>query len=146
MLHSVRPHPSLLFLCVANSARSQMAEGLARQLLPEARVQSAGSAPTRVNPLAIEAMAELGLSLRAQASKSVNDINPATVDLVISLCAEEVCPLFLGEAERLHWPLQDPDRKQEPLSHEQRLDHFRVARDEIRRRLEALSVERGWRA
>lgn len=146
MVHSVPPHPSLLFLCVANSARSQMAEGLARQLLPGALVQSAGSAPTRVNPLAIEAMAELEIALSAQASKSVNDIDPATVDLVITLCAEEVCPLFLGDAERLHWPLQDPDRKEEPLSHAQRLDHFRVARDEIRRRLEALSVERGWRS
>lgn len=144
MLHSVRPHPSLLYLCVANSARSQMAEGLARQLLPQARVQSAGSAPTRVNPLAIEAMAELGISLTDQASKSVNDIDPATVDLVITLCAEEVCPLFLGEAERLHWPLQDPDRKHEALTHEERLSHFRVARDEIRRRIEALAAERGW--
>jgi arsenate reductase len=146
MLHSPKFQPSLLFLCVANSARSQMAEGLARQLLPQARVQSAGSAPTRVNPLAIEAMAELGFSLRDQASKSVNDIDPATVSLVITLCAEEVCPLFLGEAERLHWPLQDPDRKHEELTHEERLSHFRVARDEIRRRIEALAAERGWQA
>jgi arsenate reductase len=99
-----------------------------------------------VNPLAIEAMAELEISLSAQASKSVDDIDPATVDLVITLCAEEVCPLFLGDAERIHWPLQDPDRKQEPLSQEQRLAHFRVARDEIRRRIEALAVERGWLA
>ena len=136
--------PSLLFLCVANSARSQMAEGLARHLLPSARVQSAGSSPTRVNPLAIEVMAELGISLSRQASKSVNDIDPATVDLVITLCAEEVCPLFLCQAERLHWPLQDPDRKHEPLSHEERLRYFRIARDEIRTRIEALASERGW--
>lgn len=146
MLHSPKFQPSILFLCVANSARSQMAEGLARQLLPQARVQSAGSAPTRVNPLAIEAMAELGFSLTDQASKSVNDIDPSTVDLVITLCAEEVCPLFLGEAERLHWPLQDPDRKHEELTHEERLSHFRVARDEIRGHIEALAADRGWQA
>lgn len=137
--------PSLLFLCVANSARSQMAEGLARHLLPvAARVQSAGSVPTRVNPLAIEAMQELGLSLADHRSKIVDEIDPATVSIVITLCAEEVCPLFLGEAERLHWPLPDPDRKAEPLTHEERLHHFRVARDEIASRLVALADARGW--
>ena len=134
---------SVLFLCVANSARSQMAEGLARDLFGDAvRVQSAGSSPTRVNPLATAVMAELGIDLGAQHSKSVDTIDPATVDLVITLCAEEVCPVFLGDARRLHWPLQDPDRKDEPLSDEERLHHFRVARDEIRRRLEALAAER----
>ena len=122
-----------------------MAEGLARHLLPGAkRVQSAGSAPTRVNPFAIEAMSELGISLEQQASKCVDDIDPATVSLVITLCAEEVCPLFLGSAERLHWPLQDPDRKHEPLSYEERLHHFRVARDEIAQRIVRLAEARGW--
>ncbi|MFN3196953.1 MAG: arsenate reductase ArsC [Bradymonadia bacterium] len=134
---------SVLFLCVANSARSQMAEGLARDLFGDAvQVQSAGSSPSRVNPWAIKAMAELGISLDAHTSKSVQTIDPASVDLVITLCAEEVCPVFLSEAERLHWPLQDPDRKHEDLADEERLHHFRVARDEIRRRLEALRADR----
>ncbi|MEM1347105.1 MAG: arsenate reductase ArsC [Myxococcota bacterium] len=130
----------VLFLCVANSARSQMAEGLGRSILGEdAGVQSAGSSPSRVNPLAIEAMNELGIDITSQTSTSVDTIDPDTVELVITLCAEEVCPAFLGEAERLHWPLQDPDRKHEELTHAERLQHFRVARDEIKSRLEALA-------
>ena len=131
---------SVLFLCVANSARSQMAEGLARHLFGDGvRVQSAGSAPSRVNPLAIEAMAEVGIDLCTHGSKSVETIDPDGVDLVITLCAEEVCPLLLSRAPRMHWPLQDPDRKHEDLTHEERLQHFRVARDQIRGRLAVLA-------
>jgi arsenate reductase (thioredoxin) len=132
---------SILFLCVANSARSQMAEGLARHLFGDAvHVQSAGSEPSRVNPLATQAMAELEIDLGTHHSKSVETIDPHSVDLVVTLCAEEVCPVFLSEAQRLHWPLQDPDRKHEDLTEEERLKHFRVARDEIRARLEALAA------
>ena len=133
---------SVLFLCVANSARSQMAEGLARDLFGHAvRVQSAGSAPSQVNPWAIKAMAELGISLEGHRSKSVQGIDPDTVDLVITLCAEEVCPIVLSNARRLHWPLQDPDRKGETLTDAQRLQHFRAARDDIAARLVALQAE-----
>jgi len=139
-------HRSVLFLCVANSARSQMAEGLGREIFrahfgDAVRVQSAGSQPTRVNPLAIRAMTEVGVDLSTHHSKSVDDIDAASVDLVITLCAEEVCPVFLSDAARLHWPLEDPDRKQEDLSEEERLQHFRVTRDEIARRIEALAQE-----
>ena len=134
---------SVLFLCVANSARSQMAEGLARDLFGEAvRVQSAGSAPSRVNPFAVRALAELGIDAAGQASKSVDTIDPDSVDLVITLCAEQVCPVFLGGAERLHWPLADPDRKDEGLTDEERLAFFREARDEIRDRLQRLAEGR----
>lgn len=133
----------ILFLCVANSARSQMAEGLARARMgAAAQVRSAGSAPTRVNPFAIQAMAELGIDLSSHASTSVDEVDPNEVDLVITLCAEEVCPVFLGSAERLHWPLRDPDRKQEVLSDAERLLFFRAARDEIRSRIEAFCAER----
>ncbi len=134
---------SVLFLCVANSARSQMAEGLARDLFGDAvRVQSAGSAPSRVNPFAIQAMAELRIDLGTHTSKSVQTIDPESVDLVITLCAEEVCPVFLSSAPRMHWPLQDPDRKHEDLTDEERLQHFRVARDQIRARLAVLAALR----
>lgn len=133
---------SVLFLCVANSARSQMAEGLARNIFGDAvRVQSAGSQPSRVNPFAIRALDELNIDITSQTSKSVDTIDPASVDLVITLCAEEVCPVFLSKAQRLHWPLQDPDRKNEVLSDEERLAHFRTARDEIRKRLLALQAD-----
>lgn len=134
---------NLLFLCVANSARSQMAEGLARDLFgDDVHVQSAGSSPSRVNPFAIKAMAELDIGIEGQSSKSVETIDPESVDLVITLCAEEVCPVFLSKAPRMHWPLQDPDRKDEELTDEERLQHFRVARDQIRTRLEVLAALR----
>lgn len=127
---------NILFLCVANSARSQMAEGLARSIFgPKTVVQSAGSEPSQVNPFAIKAMAELDISLAEHRSKSVKTIDAKSVDLVITLCAEEVCPVFLSDAQRLHWPLQDPDRKNEDLSDAERLAHFRIIRDEIKARL-----------
>ena len=133
---------SILFLCVANSARSQLAEGLARQLLPGFRIQSAGSQPSRVHPRAIEVLAELGIDASSHTSKSVQDIDSSTVDLVITLCAEEVCPLFLGKAERLHWPIPDPASEDPSLSQEDLRARFRRARDELRHRLEALKRDR----
>ncbi|MDX2015943.1 MAG: arsenate reductase ArsC [Myxococcaceae bacterium] len=127
----------LLFLCVANSARSQMAEGLGRWLLGgSVVVQSAGSSPSAVSPYAIEVMREVGVDLSAHHSKSVDTIDPATVDTVVTLCAEEVCPVFLGKATRLHWPIADP-ASSEALPREELLARFRGARDELRRRLEA---------
>jgi len=135
---------SLLFLCVANSARSQMAEGLARMLFGDrVRVQSAGTRPATVNPYAVEAMAEVGVDLATHRSKSVDEIDPTTVDTVITLCAEEVCPAWLGNATRLHWPLRDP-ASADPLPPEELRGRFRKARDDIRSRLEALGKERGW--
>jgi len=100
---------SVLFLCVANSARSQMAEGLVRQKFGRrVRVQSAGSWPSRVNPLAVTAMAEIGIDITRHRSRHVETIEPASVDTVITLCAEEGCPAFLESAQRLSWPLPDP--------------------------------------
>ena len=133
---------SILFLCVANSARSQLAEGIARQLFPTLRIQSAGSRPSHVNPYAIEVLAEQGIDISTHTSKSVQDIDPATMDLVITLCAEEVCPLFLGKAERLHWPISDPASDDPSLTPDDLRARFRAGRDEIRRRLEQLKVER----
>jgi len=134
----------MLFLCVANSARSQMGEGLARQMFPAFPIQSAGSRPSRVNPYAIEALAEVGIDATRHHSKNVQDIDPAGVDLVITLCAEEVCPHFLGQAERLHWPIPDPASDDPSLTPEEMRARFRAGRDEIRNRLEALGRERGW--
>ncbi len=123
----------LLFLCVANSARSQMAEGIARSLAPAGvRISSAGSAPSRVNPLAIRVLAEIGIDATGQHSKSVSDIPPDGVDAVITLCAEEECPVFLGKARRYHWGLPDPGGTGDEAA---RLESFRAVRDEIRRRL-----------
>jgi arsenate reductase len=124
----------VLFLCVANSARSQMAEGIARSLAPaDVKVSSAGSAPSRLNPLAVRALAEIGIDISGQRSKGVDEIPPQDVDAVVTLCAEEVCPVFLGKALRIHWGLPDPAGA--VGSDDQRLQAFREVRDELRRRL-----------
>ena len=124
----------ILFLCVANSARSQMAEGIARSLAPAGvTISSAGSKPSRVNPLAIKALDEISIDLRGHFSKSVDTIPPEGVEVVITLCAEEECPVFLGKARRIHWGLPDPGGA--GLSDEQKLQSFRDVRDELKRRL-----------
>lgn len=126
---------TVLFLCVANSARSQMAEGLARVILgPDYQVLSAGSHPAQVNPLAIRAMAELGIDLSAHTSKSVESIAVDDLDWVITLCAEEVCPLLPSRARHLHWPIQDPARPADDEA--QALEQFRVARDWLRQQIQ----------
>lgn len=134
----------VLFLCVANSARSQMAEGLGRMVFGDrAEVQSAGSEPSKVNPYAVEVMSEMGLDLGTHHSKSVQMIDPAGVDIVITLCAEEVCPVFLGRARRLHWPIPDPASKDTSIPREEMLNRFRTARDTIREKLETFVREGG---
>ena len=104
-------------------------------------VQSAGSQPSRVNPYAIEVMEELGVDLSSHHSKSVQSIDPSTVDTVITLCAEEVCPVFLGKARRLHWPIPDPASDEPNMSREEMRTRFRAARDAIREKLERVSIE-----
>jgi arsenate reductase (thioredoxin) len=127
----------ILFMCVANSARSQMAEGLARSILGDRiPVMSAGSEPSHVNPYAIEVMGELGIGLSTHHSKSVQTVDPRTVDTVITLCAEEVCPVFFGKAKRLHWPFPDPASKDPSIEREEMLRRFRTARDAIKGKLE----------
>jgi len=126
-----------LFLCVANSARSQIAEGLARSLAPAGvTVMSAGSQPTRVRPEAIAVLAEVGIDIGGQRSKDVAEIPAAEVDTVITLCGEEECPIFLGAAARLHWGLPDPAGAGGDTA--ARLAAFRATRDELRRRIGAL--------
>ena len=136
MLRALQPR-HVLFLCVANSARSQMAEGIARHLAPRSvTVSSAGSRPSRVNPLAVEALREIGIDIAAHRSKSVEEVDPGGVEAVITLCAEEVCPAFLGKAARVHWALPDPAAAQGGEA--QRLAAFREVRDELVKRLRVL--------
>lgn len=132
----------ILFLCVANSARSQMAEGLARHLLGDrVEVMSAGSRPATVNPWAIEAMAELGIDVSDHHSKSVDEFDLSELDFVITLCAEEVCPVLRGDVEQLHWPVDDPASDGASLGDDEMLARFRRARDRIRQKLEAFAEE-----
>jgi protein-tyrosine-phosphatase/catechol 2,3-dioxygenase-like lactoylglutathione lyase family enzyme len=137
----MNPEKTILFLCVANSARSPMAEGLARQLFgARIAVQSAGSEPSTVNPYAIDVMREVGIDIADHQSKSVQAIDAANVGTVITLCAEQVCPVFLSNARRLHWPIQDPASEDPSIPREEMLKRFRTARDQIQARLEVLDA------
>jgi len=132
----------VLFLCVANSARSQMAEGIARALLPpEIKVWSAGSRPTSVRPEAIAVLKEIGIDISQHRSKAVGEVPAAEVDTVVTLCGEEECPLFLGKARRLHWGLADPAAVSG--SEADRLAAFRQVRDELRDRIAATLLRTG---
>lgn len=128
---------TVVFLCVANSSRSQMAEGLARAKAPSNwRFFSAGSQPGKLHPLAVKAMSEIGIDISAQRPKGVDQVPLEEADLVVTLCAEEVCPVVAGRVRRIHWPIPDPATAQGTEA--ARLAAFRAARDEIARRLETL--------
>lgn len=132
----------ILFLCVANSARSQMAEGLARTMFGDnAWIMSAGSAPTTISPHAITALKERGIDASNQRSKGIKELDPSflsQLDYVITLCAEEVCPVVPSRARRLHWPLPDPAGSG---TGEEQLTRFRAVRDSIESRLRELALE-----
>lgn len=131
---------NILFLCVANSARSQMAEGIGRVLLADiAHTKSAGSQPSQVNPLAIEVLKEIGIDISHHKSKSIDSIDKEKIDIVITLCAEEVCPIFLGNVKRLHWPLPDPSNSK--YSSDEQLKLFREVRDDLKNKIQALRDE-----
>lgn len=125
----------ILFLCVANSARSQIAEGLARSMAPSGvGVFSAGSRPTTVRPEAVAVLAEVGIDISGQRSKAVAEIPADQVDTVVTLCAEQECPLFLGRATRLDWSMPDPAA----VDGADRLEAFRKTRDDLTARLTVL--------
>lgn len=129
----------ILFLCVANASRSQMAEGLARHLLgADIEVMSAGSQPKKLNVHAVMAMAEIDIDISHHQAKSVESIDKSSIDLVITLCAEEVCPIFQGKAKRLHWPIMDPDSDALTLSRQDIEQRFSNARDQLKMRIEIL--------
>ena len=135
-LRAMQPR-HILFLCVANSARSQMAEGIARSLAPHGvKVSSAGSSPTSVRPQAIQVLNEIGIDISGHRSKGVDSIDVGSIDTVITLCTEEVCPVFLGKTHRIHWCLPDPGAV--TGAEEIRLNAFRAVRDELLRRLRVL--------
>jgi arsenate reductase (thioredoxin) len=129
--------PRVLFLCIHNSARSQMAEGMLRNLA-EGRfeVMSAGTEATRLRPLAIRAMEELGIDISGQESKTLERYLGEPFDYVITVCdeANEACPFFPGAKNRLHWSFEDPSQAEG--SEDERLAVFRKVRDDLRERIE----------
>jgi arsenate reductase (thioredoxin) len=127
----------VLFLCTHNSARSQMAEGLLRELGGDRfEACSAGTEATLVRPLAIRAMGELGIDISHQASKTLERYLKDRFDKVITLCDEaaESCPVLIGARQRLHWSFPDPSRA--TGTEEDQLLVFREVRDAIRQRIE----------
>ena len=133
----------ILFMCVANSARSQMAEGIARALFPNIEFQSAGSMPSTVNPLAIEVMKEINIDISNHSSEdfeSLNDDFINNLDYVIPLCKEEVCPLLNSDAIVIPIPLEDP--ASENFS-DNKLNKFREVRDLIKYKLKELIINFG---
>jgi arsenate reductase len=126
----------VLILCTGNSARSQMAEGLLRHDGGEGfEALSAGVEPSRVRPLAIEAMREIGIDISGHRSKSVDEFSGQEFDYVITVCdnANERCPIFPGKTERIHWSFDDPAAAHGDEA--TRLTVYRRVRDEIRVRL-----------
>lgn len=127
----------ILFLCVANSARSQLAEGLAKAIFDETvEIQSAGSEPSgTVHLLATRVLSEIGIDISTNKSKSIEELPKhftENLDYVITLCAEEVCPHIITNAKRLHWPFPDP-----VTTHpDKKLSAFRQIRDEIKKEIE----------
>ncbi|WP_406672709.1 arsenate reductase ArsC [Natronospira sp.] len=119
--------------CSANAARSQMAEGLARALLPETvRIASAGSSPGQLDPRAVAVLAEQGIDIQHHHSKSVDGIRLADFDQMVTLCADEVCPLAMGDFTRHHWPFPDPAGDSAGPDD---LAPFRAVRDALRERI-----------
>ncbi len=134
----------ILFMCVANAARSQMAEGLAKHYLDSStEIFSAGSMPKTVHPLAIEVLAELNIDITKNFSKSCDELPvefSKNLDYLVTLCADEVCPVGQFQAaKRLHWPLKDP--ADSSVSHADQVQAFRSIRDEIKKQLLVLAEE-----
>ena len=134
----------VLLLCTHNSCRSQMAEGIVNHYLGDRlRAYSAGTEATRVNPLAIQVLAELGIDISGHRSKTLDEFAGEKFDYVITLCssANEQCPIFFGGVRRIHIGFDDPSRV--TGTPEEILPEFRRVRDEIRSRLEEFFATNG---
>ena len=127
----------ILFLCVANSARSQLAEAIARDLAPDLDVWSAGSEPTHVRPQVRRVLEEKGFDDKGLRSKSMFEVEMDEVDVIVTLCREEQCPSLPSKKRHIHWPLPDPASAPAGEIDEA----FRATRDELIRRLPPLLNE-----
>ena len=126
----------VLFVCTHNSARSQMAEGLLRALGGDRfDAFSAGTEASHVRPLAVRAMAEIGIDISGQQSKTLERYLDQAFDAVITVCdqANETCPVFFGAKQRLHWSFPDPSKA--TGSEDEQLEVYRQVRDAIRDRI-----------
>ena len=137
--------PRILFLCTGNSCRSQMAEGLLRDIAGErCEVYSAGIEKHGLNPLAVAAMREIGIDIARQESKTLDDLAGQSFDYVVTVCghADETCPVFPGETTRIHKGFDDPPRlAANARSKEEALAHYARVRDEIKQYVQSLAGE-----
>lgn len=135
---------TILILCTGNSCRSHLAEGILRGALgSDFRVASAGSKPAGyVHPLAVRAMAEIGIDISGHRSKHLDEFLNQDVETVITVCgnADQACPIFPGQVNRHHWGFDDPAHA--PGTEEEQMVVFRRVRDEIRRVFEAYASGR----
>lgn len=125
----------VLILCTGNSCRSQMAEGFFKKYRTDWTIESAGISPSELNPLAIMVMAEKGIDISNQKSKSVKKFLDQNFDYVITVCssARESCPIFPGKVQNIHWDIEDPVLSAGSM--EEKLDKFREVRDTIERHI-----------
>ena len=135
---------NILFLCVGNSARSQIAEGLAKSMMgPEYNTQSAGSQPSgSVHKNAISTMKEIGIDISDYESKSLEDLDMDfmnDIDYIITLCAEEFCPTLNNKSKKIHWAIEDPDN--DSYSDQQLEKEVRRTRENIFKLLKKFFVE-----
>jgi arsenate reductase len=135
----------VLFICVHNMARSQMAEGLCNHFLSHRfEAYSAGSHPAqRVHPMAIAALGEIGIDLSKNRPKGIEDFDLKDFDLIVTLCAEEECPVLPSSVKKLNWHLQNPV-SQITTSPEDHLRKFRKIRDEIKKLILSLDSTPNW--
>ena len=134
----------VLILCTGNSARSQMGEGLFKHMDGDQfEVFSAGTTPSTLNPYAVLAMADIGIDIREQYSKSLNEFLSQEFDYVITVCdrAAETCPIFAGPAQRIHWSFPDPAAVEG--DHNQKLAAFIQVRDAIQQQFQQWLTELG---
>ncbi len=125
---------NVLFLCTGNSCRSQMAEGFARNLMPEHKIYSAGISSSHLNKIAVEVMKEKGIDISGQHSKNLADLDDISMDLVVTVCdhASQNCPIYPGNVMRLHKSFADPPKLAEKLETEESIKNvYRKVRDEI---------------
>ncbi len=124
----------MLFYCVSNAARSQLAEAVARHLRPEVEAWSAGAAPSHVRPQVSRVLQEVGISSVGLRAKALGAVPVEDIDLAVTLCAEWERPVFPSSLHRLSWPLPDPASAPADES----MEAFRATRDELLRRLPPL--------
>ena len=143
-MNPTKASPLILVLCTGNSCRSHLAEGLLRHASGgQFRVASAGSKPAGyVHPLAIKAMAELGIDISSHSSKHMNEFLTQPVETVITVCgnADQACPIYPGQVNRYHWPFEDPAHA--VGTEEEKMVVFRQVRDQIKAVFEAYAYGR----